>query len=144
MRAVLYQKERRHAKERPHSALAWWWLPAFEALAPPALDGGMVAGQQYGRHGPVVKLGGPGVVRILPGAAELRRKRIAGHAVGIGHRPLDLAHDSVEERRGRDLAAREHVGPDGDPVGDELRDALVDTFVATTQHAEVGGRQLGG
>ena len=140
MRTALYQKQPPHAKSRrlslrsgrspapslsrrQRSTAAWSPDSSTAGTAQPRNSAGRVY-CGYSRA-----------------ASEPGRERVAGHAVGVRHGPVDLAHDGVEQHLRRDLAARQHVGADGDAVGDEVRHAFVDALVAPAQHAEIAARQ---
>ncbi len=116
------------------------------AIATPALDRGVIAGKQHGRHGAVGARQnfGPAVVRAVEQAGGkavlLVRARIAEHA-GL------QARDRIEQRERRNLAAGENEVAEAQlEVDVAIDEALVDAFVARTeQHrtpAEVADRRL--
>src|SRR5665647_1617440 len=112
-------------------------LPFSDLQRAPAVDLAVVAAEQHVGDPPAAELRRARVVRVLGAALEHGGVRLADHAG-------QLARDGVEHGHGRHLAAAQHVGADGDPVGHKMRHALVDALVAAAEQDEVLLGQLNG
>ncbi len=94
----------------------------------------MVSGQQDLRHRSERVFDGPREVRAVQQAVL---EAVLGGRFGVIERPVLQARDRIDQYRGRQLAAREHVVPDRDFLIDLGADQpLVDAFVAATKEDE--------
>src|SRR5205085_8062404 len=96
-------------------------LRAFAAALPPPLaDTLVMPGQQDLGHAPAAMLGWPCVVRVLGPAVERLAERLLDARALVAQRARQLAqHRVADDHRGQ-LATREHVAPDGEPVAAEM------------------------
>src|ERR1700682_554864 len=107
----------------------------------PALDLGVMAGEQHLRNLVTLEDGGPREVRVLE---QLLGKRLVFWRLLRTQDSGDEPTHRVDQHHGRELAAGEHVITDRDLAVDQVgAHALVDALVAATDQVEVGAaRQL--
>src|ERR1700687_1806730 len=111
----------------------------FDGLrAAPALDLGVMAGEQHVRNLVALEDRGPGVMRILQ---QLLGKRLVFGRFLRTEDTADEPADRIDQHHRRQLAAGEHVVTDRDlPVGEVSTDPLVDPLVAAADQIEIGVR----
>ena len=95
----------------------------------------MVAGAQNLRHRQPVPVVGPRVLRVLEKAGPVA---LVGEADLISQHARDQARDGVDDRHGRDLAAREHEIAHGDLFVDTfVEKALVHALIVAADEDEI-------
>src|SRR6202140_27952 len=106
--------------------------------AAPALDLGVMAGEQHVRNLVTLEDCGPRVMRILQ---QLLGKRLVFGRFLRTEDTADEPADRIDQHHRRQLAAGEHVITDRAlPVGEVGTDPLVDPLVASADQIEIGVR----
>src|SRR5688572_7608613 len=90
--------------------------PLAAAGPPPGADLGVMAGEQDLRDAPAAVLGGARVVRILRVAAQRLAEGLLDRGCRVAERAGQLAQDGVADHHRGELAAGQHVAPDGHRV----------------------------
>ena len=121
---------------RPVVDVAHAMLRARLCSAPPAVDLGVVPGEEHVGHLPAAELRRTRVVRILDAAVERGAEGLV-LARALRERSGQPARDRVDQHHRRQLAAGEDVRADRDRVGAEVvDDARVESLEAGREHRD--------
>src|SRR5687768_10750495 len=105
--------------------------PPAALLQPPPPDVLMIAREQDLGHVPVAPARRAGVMGVLRRALERGTEGLLERGLRVAERAGELAEHGVADDHRRQLAARQHVAPDGDLVRAEVvDDPLVEALVA--------------
>ena len=109
---------------------------ATESLGvPPSGDPAMVPGEQDFWHPPTLKLGGPGVLRLLE--QTLGAETLVFGRLRVADDTRNQPHHSLDDRQRRSLSSGEHEVAERDLLVDQVGGhPLIDSFVSPADEGE--------